>query len=210
MTSRVERDIEQYGFSYEKAVTVFLNSNLKEFVQYGAESKNWSDITCYCHNDYEIDLTAVSEELFPLLQSLTSHLNLISMEGMIVPVLTPFTEKNTVDQQSFIRHLEWLYMNGAKKILVGGTTGEFFSLTIEERVRICSLACRYFPGAILFQIGCDGIGNTITLLEKSLRYGKDGVFLSAPVFITATLLSRDLSNIFSLIASKMHRSTVSV
>lgn len=201
LKSRVERDIGQYGFSYEKAVTVFLNSNLKEFVQYGAESKNWSDITCYCHNDYEIHLTAVSEELFPHLQSLTENLNLISIDGMIVPVPTPFTENNTIDQQAFIRHIEWLYTNGAKKILVGGTTGEFFSLTIEERVRICSLACRYFPGAILFQVGSDGIGNTMLLLEKSLRYGIDGV-CCLPPFYYSNAPDRGLIEYFSLVASK--------
>jgi 4-hydroxy-tetrahydrodipicolinate synthase len=200
LTSRVQRDIEQYGFSYEKAVTVFLNSNLKEFVQYGAESKNWSDITCYCHNDYEICLTAVSEQLYPLLQSVTGKVNLISMDGLIVPVPTPFTENNSIDQQSFIRHLEWLYRNGAKKILVGGTTGEFFSLTIEERLTLCSLACRYFPGAILFQIGCDGVGNTQRLLEKSSRYGVDGV-CCLPPFYYSNAPAQGLIEYFTSVAS---------
>ncbi|HEX2958430.1 MAG TPA: dihydrodipicolinate synthase family protein [Chitinispirillaceae bacterium] len=201
LTTRVRRDIEQYGFSYEKAVTVFLNSNLREFIQFGAESKSWSDITCYCHDDYEISLTAVSERLFLVLESLSENIKSITVNGLIVPVPTPFTKDFHVDQQAFINHLEWLYRQGVKKILVGGTTAEFFSLTMDERVTICSLACRYFPGTILFQIGCDGIGNTQMLLERSLRYGIDGVFCLPPYYYS-NAPTQGLVEYFSFLSSR--------
>lgn len=201
LASRVKRDIEQYGFSYEKAVTVFLNSNLKEFIQYGAESKSWSDITCYCHDDYEISLTAISEHLFPALQSVSDNINTLSVNGLIVPVPTPFTKDLHVDKQAFINHLEWLYRQGAKKVLVGGTTGEFFSLTIDERTTICSLACRYFPGTVLFQTGCDGFGNTQILLERSLRYGVDGIFCLPPYYYSNAPV-QGLIEYFSFLSSR--------
>lgn len=201
LASRVKRDIEQYGFSYEKAVTVFLNSNLKEFIQFGAESKSWSDITCYCHDDYEISLTAISEHLFPVLQSQSENFRSLTVNGLIVPVPTPFTKELHVDQQAFINHLEWLYKQGAKKILVGGTTGEFFSLTMDERISICSLACRYFPGTVLFQVGCDGIGNTQMLLDRSLRYGIDGVFCLPPYYYS-NAPAQGLVEYFSFLSSR--------
>lgn len=201
LSSRVKRDIEQYGFSYEKAVTVFLNSNLKEFIQYGAESKSWSDITCYCHDDYEISLTAISEDLFPILQSQSENIRSLSITGLIVPVPTPFTKDFHIDQRAFINHLEWLYRRGAKKVLVGGTTGEFFSLSIDERATICSLACRYFPGTVLFQAGCDGIGNTQMLLERSLRYGVDGIFCLPPYYYS-NAPTQGLVEYFSFLSSR--------
>jgi 4-hydroxy-tetrahydrodipicolinate synthase len=182
LTSRITRDIETHGFSYEKAVTVFLNSNLKEYLDHGIASKEWADIYCYSHEHYQLEIKAVSEHLLPALSHVTEQIHLTGIQGLIVPVTTPFTKDGAIDQQAFIAHCEWLYSNGVRRILVGGTTGEFFSLTAQERIEICTIACSFFPGVVLFQCGCDGLKLTLSLLEKSLRAGIDGVFCLPPYY----------------------------
>ena len=79
------------------------------------------------------------------------------LEGLIVPVLTPFDESGGIDQHAFIQHLEFLAHHGIRRIMVNGTTAEFFSLLPEERKTLLKLARRYFPGQIVLHAGGTGL-----------------------------------------------------
>ncbi|MDF7807423.1 dihydrodipicolinate synthase family protein [Pontiellaceae bacterium B12219] len=79
-----------------------------------------------------------------------------TLKGLIVPVLTPFSEKGQIDEEAFIRHLEFLTSQGIRRIMVNGTTAEFFSLLPEERLRLLKLAREYFSGFIVLHAG--GLG----------------------------------------------------
>lgn len=59
LNTRIRRDIEQRGYSPQKAIATFLYSNLHEFAEYGAESKNWADVHIHCDRDYTLTLDAV-------------------------------------------------------------------------------------------------------------------------------------------------------
>ncbi len=59
LNTRIRRDIERRGYTPEKAIATFLYSNLHEFAEYGAESKNWADVHIHCARDYTLTLDAV-------------------------------------------------------------------------------------------------------------------------------------------------------
>ncbi len=59
LNTRIRRDIEQRGYTPQKAIATFLYSNLHEFSEYGAESKNWADVHIHCEKDYRLVLDAV-------------------------------------------------------------------------------------------------------------------------------------------------------
>lgn len=63
LNTRINRDIEKRGYTPEKAIATFLHSNLREFAEYGQESKNWSDVHIHCNDDYSLVIDAVSEHL---------------------------------------------------------------------------------------------------------------------------------------------------
>ena len=54
LNTRIERDIEQRGYSVEKAIDTFLNSNLREFATFGAPSSETADILLFCDADYRL------------------------------------------------------------------------------------------------------------------------------------------------------------
>jgi len=62
LATRTSRDIEQRGYTWEKAILTFLHSNLREFEKYGAESKKWADLHIYCNEDYSLKIEAVSSD----------------------------------------------------------------------------------------------------------------------------------------------------
>lgn len=60
LNTRLKRDIEQRGYTTRKAIATFLYSNLYEFAEHGAESKNWADVHVHCGEDYSLVIEAVS------------------------------------------------------------------------------------------------------------------------------------------------------
>lgn len=185
LATRITRDISVRGYTHEKAVATFLHSNLKEFGAYGAESKAWADIHVYCHDDYILEIEAVSEQVFTTCRSLlTKNNRVITLTGCICALPVPFTATNKIDEASLVRHLEFLAQHGIQRILVNGTTGEFFSLTRDERRQVLRIARYAFPGMIIFGAGCEGLKATMEQIAWAERYGADALALLPPYFFS--------------------------
>ena len=58
------------------------------------------------------------------------------MEGVIPPVITPYHEDLSIDFDAYGILLEHLVASGAHAVIVGGTTGEYYLQTTEERVQL--------------------------------------------------------------------------
>lgn len=56
LQTRITRDIDERGYTPEKAIATFLQSNLREFPKYGADSKFRADINLFCHSDYTLEI----------------------------------------------------------------------------------------------------------------------------------------------------------
>jgi len=104
------------------------------------------------------------------------------LKGLIVPVLTPFSEDGTIDEGAFIGHLEFLAQNGIHRIMVNGTTAEFFSLLPEERKRLLQLARDYFPGQIVQHAGGTGLEQNKLEVQWANDFGADAVAVLPPIY----------------------------
>lgn len=184
LKTRVVRDIEERGYDRDKAIATFLQSNLREFSAFGAASKTWADVHLYCDEDYHLAIESVSSELLHAFEQHSDYSE-IGIQGLIVPVLTPFTSEGAIDQQAFIRHLEFLAQNGIHRIMVNGTTAEVFSLLPEERKLLLKLARRYFPGLIVQHAGGTGLSQNIREMGWANDLGADAVAVLPPIYPTA-------------------------
>lgn len=182
LTTRMQRDVSIRGHSIEKAVRTFLKSNLDEFIRFGAESKQWSDLQLFCHEDYHLTLEAVREDLVPLFMNCVSSIETIDVTGLIVPITTPFNEDRSLCKAAFVEHLAYLANRGVARILVGGTTAEFFSLTLRERVTLLKLAREYFPGLLIFNISAESMHSTIELARQGCRFGAEALICLPPYY----------------------------
>ena len=182
LATRLERDLTDRDYSPEKAVATFLHSNLREFGEHGAESKNWADVHLFCHEDYRLELESVSRELYAQVRDLLhDDVEEVGLDGPIVPLLTPFAEDGSIDRRAFAEHLDWLAERGAKRVLTGDVTGELFSLTQAERLELLKLALEYFPGLVFFQAGGGPLGETIALAGQAQRLGADAICCMTPI-----------------------------
>lgn len=183
LNTRISRDIEERKYSREKAIATFLESNLREFQNFGAESKAWADVHLYCRDDYHLIVESVAENIYQRFESLLDKdLAEVDLSGLIVPLTTPFQDVGKIDQAAFIEHLEFMADHGVQRILAAGTTGEFFSLLPEERKRLLGLARRYFPGVVLFQAGAESFALTLKQIRWAEDFGADAVLTLPPYY----------------------------
>lgn len=183
LATRVERDIEARGYDREKAIATFLQSNLREFSEYGAESKKWADLHIYCDADYHLEIESVAGKLYHTHQNLfDSEYAEVGLKGLVVPVLTPFCDDGSIDERAFIRHLEFLAHSGIHRIMVNGTTAEFFSLLPDERKTLLKLARRYFPGLIVLHAGGTGLAQNLIEVQWANEFGADSVAALPPIY----------------------------
>ena len=61
---------------------------------------------------------------------------IVLFEGTYVVIVTPFTKEDDVDLDSLGSNLEFYLKNGVHGVAVGGSTGEFSALTLEEHKKI--------------------------------------------------------------------------
>ena len=59
----------------------------------------------------------------------------MDFKGIIPPVITPINDVHSIDEDGFAAVIEYMIEKGVHGIIVGGTTGEFYALSPEERVR---------------------------------------------------------------------------
>ncbi len=110
------------------------------------------------------------------------QISTIELKGLIVPVLTPFMESGALDERAFIRHLEFLVQHGVRRIMVNGTTAEFYSLLPKERKILLKLARKHFPGLIILHAGGTGLAQNRIEVKWANELGADAVAALPPIY----------------------------
>ena len=196
LRTRINRDIEERNYDKDKAIATFLYSNVREFEEFGASSKNTADIHLYCESDYRLTLESMSKELYSKYKLLFKGLyTKVGLKGFVLAVLTPFTEKGDVDYEAFVDHLQYLYRSGVHRVLIGGMTGEFYKMTMQERRDLLATACRYFPGYILYNVSELSLRSTLRQIEFADDLGADGIVAMSP-FVPSAISDDEMVGYF--------------
>ncbi len=133
---------------------------------------------------------------------LNADMESLDIGGLIVPVATPFDDALNIDEKALIAHLEFLTAHGVMRIMVNGTTAEFFSLLPEERKLLLTVSARYFPGLIFFNTGSDSLAQAKLAAHWAEDYGADAIVAMAPYYY-AGAGSQQLVDFFNEIAGSV-------
>jgi 4-hydroxy-tetrahydrodipicolinate synthase len=104
--------------------------------------------------------------------------------GIFPAALTMFSARGKLDEGATRRHMEWLISEGADGLVVGGTSGEFISLTEAERVRLIALAVDAAVGRvpIIAGTGYFSTRETIRLTRIAEAAGAAGAIVILPYY----------------------------
>lgn len=106
------------------------------------------------------------------------------LNGLVVPVPTPFSESGAVDFGAFLAHLDWLAECGVRNLLLNGTTGEFFSLTQDEQLDLLRAAREVWRGSLVFHIGNPSLSSCLQTVPAAQEAGADFLASLPPFYFS--------------------------
>ena len=125
----------------------------------------------------------------------------MKLEGVYVPVVTPFDENDNVDLDVYAKVIEHCLTAGVRGLVTAGTTGEYYALSIEERLGTFAHARDVAAGRAHLVAGCNA-GSTkdaIMYANAARELGYDAVMLAAPP--TSLPSQRELAAHFAAVAA---------
>ena len=106
------------------------------------------------------------------------------LRGSYPPVVTPFRD-GKVDFETFVSLVDRQVKGGSHGIVVGGTSGEPSSLTVDERCELVKAAvqtvARRIP--VVAGTGSQSLAETIEITTKAEKFGADAVLVVTPYYI---------------------------
>lgn len=111
--------------------------------------------------------------------------NSVDWTGYIPAITTPFTRDGALDLESFDGQMEWLVKERMHGVILAGTSGEWFSMTTEERAALFQAAAKYRAKGLTVIGACNAFtaAEAITHAHAAEAAGLDGILLTPPPYI---------------------------
>jgi len=106
------------------------------------------------------------------------------LRGVFTVMVTPFTSDEKLDEKGFRENIDWYVEEGIHGIICLGSTGEFVSLSIDERKRVIDLSVDRVNGRIPIIAGTasNSTRETIELTSYAKAAGADAAIIVAPFY----------------------------
>lgn len=111
-----------------------------------------------------------------------------AIKGIIVPLVTPLLDNETLDVEGLERLIEHTISGGVHSIFILGSTGEFASLNYKLRYEVIEQTCKFVRGRkpVLVGITDTVFSESRNLAIKAADCGVDAVVLSPPYYYSAS------------------------
>ncbi|MFC1628272.1 dihydrodipicolinate synthase family protein [Gemmatimonadota bacterium] len=126
----------------------------------------------------------------------------LNLEGVIVPLVTPFSMNGNLDADGLIDQLTWLTGRGLTAVVALGSTGEAPFLDRGERREVINAAAenREEGTLLLAGIGVESTRLTIGLALDAAEAGADAVLVVNPSFYRSAMTPRVLLDHYTAVA----------
>ncbi|MCG7334771.1 4-hydroxy-tetrahydrodipicolinate synthase [Sporosarcina sp. ACRSM] len=108
--------------------------------------------------------------------------------GMIPALPTPLNEDNSIDFKGLEQLIEHLIDGGMHGLLVGGSTGEYSLMSMEERKEVIKFVCETANGRVpvMAGTGCHRTADTINLTQYAVEVGATSALVINPYYMTTS------------------------
>ena len=106
-------------------------------------------------------------------------------KGIIVPMVTPFTNQGNVDREALRKLIDHLVDGGVHGLFAVGSTGEFYGLEKAEKRKVFELVVEAVRGRLPVYAGTGAITTreSVELTRMAAACGVDAVSVLTPMFI---------------------------
>lgn len=108
----------------------------------------------------------------------------MKFEGIYTPVLTPFNAAGKIDYDAWAKVLDFQIDNGVHGVIVGGSTGEFYTMSKEERLAQFEFANQHIAGRIPWIAGVNDMVATeaYSYAKAAKATGASAMLVAAPPY----------------------------
>ncbi len=112
----------------------------------------------------------------------------MKFEGIYTPVITPHDENGAIDRDGFAAMIEQLIASGVHGIINGGSTGEYYAQSMDERMEMASLAKDVIGDRLPLIVGTVAIRleDSILMAEHAARIGAAAILVGSPPYSVPT------------------------
>jgi 4-hydroxy-tetrahydrodipicolinate synthase len=105
----------------------------------------------------------------------------LKFEGIYTPAVTPFGPDNEIDRKAFADVLESLIEARVHGIIIGGSTGEYYAQTAQERFELAAYAKDVLGGRLPLIVGTGA-----TRTEDAIEYARAAKSIGADAILVTT------------------------
>lgn len=118
----------------------------------------------------------------------------MQMEGIFTPIITPHHDDGSIDRDAFDAAAEFLIDAGVHCIIVGGSTGEYYAQTMDERVELARRAVDVVAGRVpvMVNAGATRTEECVSLGIEAKDMGADAIMVNSPPYAVPTDLENAL------------------
>ena len=115
---------------------------------------------------------------------------MFKFEGIYTPAITPYAADGSIDFASFSQVLESLIEGGVHGIIIGGSTGEYYAQTTEERLALAEHARKVIGNRLPLIIGTGAIRteDAVTYAKHAREIKADAILVTSPPYALPTEL----------------------
>lgn len=112
----------------------------------------------------------------------------MKIEGIYTPVITPYNADGSIDEGAFLALIEHLIASGVHAIVVGGSTGEYFTQSMDERIALMKAACNVVNGRLPVMAGASSMrtDDSVKYAKAAKAAGADALLLGSPPYAVPT------------------------
>ena len=105
-------------------------------------------------------------------------------KGIYTPIITPFSSNGEIDWDLYAEVIDWQIENGVAGVIVGGSTGEFYALSREERIQQFKFAAERINNRVEFMAGVNDIrvDECLDISMAAVDAGAKSLLVAAPPY----------------------------
>ncbi len=112
----------------------------------------------------------------------------MKFEGIYTPAITPLSADGQIDKTAFAEVLESLIEGGVHGIFIGGSTGEYYAHSVQERIDLATYAKQVIGTRVPLIVGTGAVRTeeSVGYAASAKEIGADAILVGSPPYALPT------------------------
>lgn len=112
----------------------------------------------------------------------------MKFSGIYTPVITPHRDDGSIDRDAFAAQIEYMIGQGVHGLINGGSTGEYYAQSMDERLDMASLAKDIIGARVPLIVGTVAIRleDSILMAGHAAKIGAAAILVGSPPYAVPT------------------------